>query len=150
MRIKLNPRKEELIEAMLRSGMKVGEIQAIFPNLNSATLHSFGKSLGINTRVSKDKSSIENRDTEAIKRLIKRSIEEGIIEETPKIDTLLNIIDEVAPTTNGKNGKITVALQLKRKEDDERWLQEEQIRRKIINTSLERNASILRDDGDER
>lgn len=100
MRMKLNPRKEELIEALLRMGVKVGEIQVLFPDMNTSTLRNFGKSLGINTRASKNKESIENRNTKAIKRLIERSIEEGIIEKTKRVDTLLNVIDELPPTTN--------------------------------------------------
>lgn len=119
MRIKLNPLKEELLEAMLRMGMKVGEIQAIFPNINSSTIHSFGKKLGINTRVSKDKSNIEKRNTKAIKELIERSISEGIVVRTPRVDKLLSIIDELAPTPNGRKMNITATLRQRIKIEDE-------------------------------
>ena len=142
MKINVNTRKKEVIEEMLKMGVKVGEIQAIFPNINSSTIHRLGKKLGINTRISKDRSSIENRNTKAIRKLIEENIEEGIIEKTPKVDTFLSVIDELAPTPNGKTRKISTILKQIQQESNERRWQEKQVRLS--------SAVLVREDGDER
>ena len=91
MRLKLNPSKEELIKNMLKTGMKVGEIQVIFPFVNSYTIHSLAKALGVDARLNKKEE--EKRDLQAIRRVIQQGINDEIITETPRLENYLNAID---------------------------------------------------------
>ncbi len=103
MRLKLNPSKEELIKNMLKTGMKVGEIQVIFPYINSATIHTMGKNLGVNTRQNKKE---EKRDLQEIRRVIQQGINDEIITETPRLESFLESIDrEIRKNEMGTNLK---------------------------------------------
>ena len=93
----------EYVEYMLRIGMKVGEIQAVFPNVNSQNIHDLGKKLGISTRMNVDNTFVANRNTEVIKRFLQRFIEEyDGKRDVSKARVLLKNIDYLAPTPNGR------------------------------------------------
>lgn len=95
MRLSLNPSKEELLKNMLKSGMKVGEIQVVFPYINCTTIRSLGKTLGVDTR--QNQKEPEKRDIQAIKKLIEEALEDEIIAKTPKLEVLLENMEELAP-----------------------------------------------------
>ena len=93
----------EYIEYMLRIGMKVGEIQALYPNVNSQNIHNLGKKIGISTRMRVDNSLVANRNNELIKRFLQRFIEEyDGKRDVSKARVLLKNIDYLAPTPNGR------------------------------------------------
>ena len=93
----------EYVEYMLRIGMKVGEIQAVFPNVNSQNIHDLGKKIGISTRMNVDNTFVTNRNTEVIKRFLQRFIEEyDGKRDVSKARVLLKNIDYLAPTPNGR------------------------------------------------
>ena len=91
MRLKLNPAKEELIKKMLRSGMRVGEIQVMFPNISTETIRSIRKKIGLDT--GQDKKETEKRDLQAIKEIIQQGIKDEIITETSRLENFLYLID---------------------------------------------------------
>lgn len=129
MRINLTEEKREYIMQMFKAGMKVGEIQAIFPTIDSTTLHRIGKNLGIETRIRKNKSNIEERNTQDIKDLLEKGIKEGIIIKNEKVEILLNMIDKVAPTPNGRAAGMRKALRYKtsEKQEEKRKMQEQNL-----------------------
>lgn len=93
----------EYIEYMLRIGMKVGEIQALYPNVNSQNIHDLGKKLGISTRIRIDNSLVANRNNETIKKFLQKFIEEyDGKRDVSKARVLLKNIDKLAPTPNGR------------------------------------------------
>ena len=72
-----------------------------------------------------------------IKELIERSISEGIVVRTPRVDKLLSIIDELAPTPNGRKMNITATLRQRIKIEDE--LRLELIQTKPLEISQQRD-----------
>ena len=93
----------EYIEYMLRIGMKVGEIQALYPNVNSQNIHDLGKKIGISTRIRIDNSLVVNRNNEIIKKFFQKFIEEyDGKRDVTKAKVLLKNIDRLAPTPNGR------------------------------------------------
>ena len=93
----------EYVEYMLRIGMKVGEIQAVFPNVNGQDIHELGKKLGISTRMRVDNTLVAHRNTAVIKRFLQRFIEEyDGKRDVSKARVLLKNIDYLAPTPNGR------------------------------------------------
>ena len=93
----------EYVEYMLRIGMKVVEIQDVFPNFNSQNIHELGKKIGISTRMSIDNTLVANRNKEIIKRFLQRFIEEyDGKRDVSKAKILLKNIDYLAPTPNGR------------------------------------------------
>lgn len=116
MKLKSKPLVLELLKQMLAMGMKVGEIQVIFPNINCTTLHKLGQSVGVNTRIRKDNSAIQKRDTQAIKKLIEEAIEDELIVKTPKLEMLLEKIDKLPPTPNGRTSDIRKRLKISNSE----------------------------------
>ena len=96
----------EYIEYMLRIGMKVGEIQALYPSVNSQNIHDLGKKLGISTRIRIDNSLVANRNNETIKKFLQKFIEEyDGKRDVSKARVLLKNIDKLAPTPNGRQRK---------------------------------------------
>ena len=93
----------EYVEYMLRIGMKVGEIQAVFPNVNGQDIHELGKKLGISTRMRVDNTLVTHRNTAVIKRFLQRFIDEyDGKRDVSKARVLLKNIDKLAPTPNGR------------------------------------------------
>ena len=117
MRLRLNPTKEELIKNMLKSGMRVGEIQVIFPYINCTTIHKFGRNLGIDTR--QNKKDEEKRDIQAIKKLIEEALEDEIITKTPKLEVLLENIEELPPKRTRRIYNIREELKIENVENTE-------------------------------
>lgn len=103
MSLKKNEILSEYIEYMLRIGMKVGEIQAVFPNVNGQDIHELGKKLGISTRMRVDNTLVAHRNTAVIKKFLQRFIDEyGETRDVSKVRILLKNIDYLAPTPNGR------------------------------------------------
>lgn len=117
MSLKKNEMLSEYIEYMLRIGMKVGEIQAVFPNVNGQDIHELGKKLGISTRMRVDNTLVAHRNTAVIKKFLQRFIDEyGETRDVSKVRILLANIDHLAPTPNGrqrarKNSKASLPIE---------------------------------------
>lgn len=94
---------KENIEYMLWIGMKVGEIQAVYPQVKGGKIHEMGKELGINTRVNKDNSGILNRNNETIKKFLRKFIEENRdSRDVSKVILLEKMLDTLKPSSNGR------------------------------------------------
>lgn len=94
MRIQLdkNIYAAELIETLLKMNFGIGEIQALYP-LSTQIIRKFCKEKGIELPSRNSTDLINNRDNKKIAKLIRESIEKGIITETPRTESLLKLLE---------------------------------------------------------
>lgn len=109
---KIMPYMIELIQA----GIKPGEMSAIFPAVSPNTIKDIIKGIRGNAKL---EEYLAYRDTDKIKEIIRRGIEKGAIAQTPRVECLLDKIDELAPTLSGRTGNISRTLRNERLKEAE-------------------------------
>ena len=125
MRTDNRPEIIENIEYMLRIGMKPGEIQTIYPNLDSGVIRNISKKIGIPT-VLKDNEIVRKRNNETIKKFLKNYIEQYKDEkDVSKIQLLMECIDYMEPTAN-RVSRTRKFMQTKMKNNQKEQIEEEE------------------------